>query len=350
MRLATWNIEWFNTLFEDDALMRDARWSARRDVTRARQADAIAAVLRAMDPDALLVVEAPDERERGSTARRLTAFAAAYDLRLSRAMIGFDNGTQQEIALWFDPASLSARHDAIGARMDAAEARARDLTETPAPRFDSVLPLDLDEDGRVDLHRFSKPPLEAVVTPTGGAPFRIIGVHCKSKAPHGASSPAEAREISLINRRKQLAQCEWLRRRIDHHLDRGEDVIVLGDLNDGPGLDEYERLFGRSGVEIVMGDIATPDRLLRNPFVRVRLHAKFGWRPATARFYHRDKGRYINALLDFIMLTPDLAARTGPEWRIWHPFDDAQIYGDKPLREALLTASDHFPVTLDFAP
>jgi MFS family permease len=27
-------------------------------------------------------------------------------------------------------------------------------------------------------------------------------------------------------------------------------VIVLGDLNDGPGLDEYEKLFGHSGVEI----------------------------------------------------------------------------------------------------
>ena len=28
----------------------------------------------------------------------------------------------------------------------------------------------------------------------------------------------------------------------------------LGDFNDGPGLDEYERLFGRSGVEIVIGE------------------------------------------------------------------------------------------------
>jgi endonuclease/exonuclease/phosphatase family metal-dependent hydrolase len=39
--------------------------------------------------------------------------------------------------------------------------------------------------------------------------------------------------------------------------------------------------------------------------------------------------------------------RRGPRWRIWHPFEDAACYADEVLREALLMASDHFPVSLD---
>ena len=47
---------------------------------------------------------------------------------------------------------------------------------------------------------------------------------------------------------------------MDQVLDEGAEVIVLGDLNDGPGLDVYEELFARSSVEIIMGN----HRSLRN--------------------------------------------------------------------------------------
>jgi endonuclease/exonuclease/phosphatase family metal-dependent hydrolase len=46
------------------------------------------------------------------------------------------------------------------------------------------------------------------------------------------------------------------------------------------------------------------------------------------------------------MVSPDLMAHR-PAWRIWHPFDDHACYRKPELREALLAASDHFPVTLD---
>ena len=41
-----------------------------------------------------------------------------------------------------------------------------------------------------------------------------------------------------------MAQCIWLRQRVNQHLKVNEDLIVLGDFNDGPGLDEFEKLFG----------------------------------------------------------------------------------------------------------
>ena len=53
-------------------------------------------------------------------------------------------------------------------------------------------------------------------------------------------------------------------------------------------------------------------------------------------------------MLDYVMVSPDLHAMN-PRWRIWHPFDDPACYRDAHLREALLTASDHFPVSVDIA-
>lgn len=66
----------------------------------------------------------------------------------------------------------------------------------------------------------------------------------------------------------------------------------------------------------------------------------------SARFYIPEEKRYLSALLDYIMVSPDLRAKRR-QWRIWHPFEDAACYADLDLRTALLVASDHFPVVVD---
>lgn len=347
LRLATYNICWFAGLFDEhNRLIDDDRWSAIYDVTRRRQGQAIAKVMGRVDADLYTIIEAPNTGRHHNTVAALEHFADMHGLRARRALIGFESETDQEIAVLFDPDRFSIRHDPIGAVLPEG---ALDWASGPAPRFDSVFPLDLDGDGDVDLHRFSKPPLEAEVTVTGrDLRFRLIGVHAKSKAPYGAGSPADAVRISLLNRRKQLAQCAWLRARIDQHLDQGDPLVILGDFNDGPGQDKYERVYGRSGVEVVMGDPGVPERLLRNPYTRRRL-TPFGERPSSARFFNRDKKGYLNALIDFIMLSADLADRTRPQWRIWHPFDDRACFEDDGFRQDLLDASDHFPVTVDLS-
>ena len=332
MRIATWNIEWFNALFGDkDRLMVDDGPSARYKVTRAQQVEAIAKVFVAMNADAVLVVEAPDTNRRRDTIRALEGFARAFDLRTKAVVMGFPNDTQQELALVYDPARFTIRHDPQGT--DA------------APRFDGTFRIDLDIDATEDVVRFSKPPLELEVLTAGGTAMRWIGAHLKSKAPHRARNRDDAMRQAIQNRRTQLAQAIWLRRRIDAHLDAGEALIVLGDLNDGPGLDSYEDLFGRSSVEIVMGQ-DDPARQLFDPHARQALQRRLGANPTTARFYIEPERRYLQALLDYVLVSPDLMARR-PAWRIWHPFDDPACWGDPELREALLTASDHFPVTLD---
>jgi endonuclease/exonuclease/phosphatase family metal-dependent hydrolase len=323
VRIATWNIEWANALFDDNGrMLADSEPSARYRTTRAAQLAGISRVLTALDADAILVVEAPDTNGKRSTVRALETLAAHAGLRARRAVIGYPSGTEQEIAFLYDPDRIRALHDP--------QQSAR------APRFD--LPL---HDGP-EPARFSKPPLELTLDVAGHA-LHLIGVHIKSKAPHGAQDAAEFTRISLENRRKQIAQCRWLRGRVEDHLEAGRHLIVLGDFNDGPGLDEYEAEFGTSGVEIVMGPHTPADHDLSDPHARMALTQRIGIVPTTSRFWLAAERRYFEALLDFIMVSGGISARH-PKWRIWHPFNDPDC---APLRDALLSASDHFPVTLD---
>ncbi|MBY4893185.1 endonuclease/exonuclease/phosphatase family protein [Rhodobacteraceae bacterium N5(2021)] len=331
MRIATYNVEWFFKLFDDSgALLRDGEWSGRWNVTRTAQINALTTVFQAMDADAVLVVEAPDTSRGRDGAVALRNFAAHAGLRAREVLVGFPNDTQQELMLLYDPDVITARHDPL---------------DRGAPRFDDDFAIDLDIDATEDIVRFSKPPLEAALeTPIG--PIRLIGAHVKSKAPHGAVSDADVMRMAIANRRKQLAQCIWLRRRIEAHLDAGDALIVAGDLNDGPGLDEYEALFGRSGLEIVLGASGPAERRLFDPHGAQALQSKLSAAPTTSRFFLRHENRYLQALLDYIMVSPALRPRAD-HWRIWHPFDDPDCWGRADLRAALLTASDHFPVSLD---
>ncbi|SMC73918.1 endonuclease/exonuclease/phosphatase family protein [Primorskyibacter flagellatus] len=337
MRIATYNVEWFNALFDGDGqLLVDDHWSARHDVTRAQQAEALGIVFTALDADAIMVIEAPDSHARRDGTKALEGFAKVFGLRARRAIIGFANETQQEIALLYDPDKLEARHDPVGQP-------APGSVGGEVPRFDGHFRIDLDIDATEDRVAFSKPPLEIAARTASGKELRLIGAHLKSKAPHGAKGRDAIMRVSIANRRKQLAQAIWLHRRIKAHLIAGESLILLGDLNDGPGLDEYENLFGRSSVEILLGSDAPH---LFDPHARQALARRIGSQPTTSRFFLSHEGRYLQALLDYIMISEDLRAAS-PKWRIWHPFDDLGCYKTPELREALLTASDHFPVSLD---
>jgi endonuclease/exonuclease/phosphatase family metal-dependent hydrolase len=338
LRIATWNVEWFNALFDDAGTpLWDDEPSGRQGVSRAAQLDAIGIVLTALDADAVLIVEAPDRSARRDTVAALEAFAAACRLRARRGVMGFASETEQELALLFDPDQLDAVHDPRGDPTGRRGAGG-------APRFDGTFRIDLDQDGRDETIVFARPPLELAVTLAGGRALRMIGVHAKSKAPHGARDVTEAMRIGIENRRKQLAQCLWLRARVVEHLASGDSLVVLGDLNDGPGLDVYEDLFGHSGVEVVLGLDAPPGLRLHDPHAAAS--PRRGGGPSTARFWIEAERRWLPALLDYVMLSPDLAAR-GPRWRIWHPFDDAAGRSVPELHAALLAASDHFPVSVD---
>lgn len=327
MRIATWNIEWFDDHFAADGSFVSGE---KRGRDLAAQREGIAAVLRALDADAVLVTEGP----MGHTARDLTRFAAAYDLRLTEALTGFPSAGRQEIALWYDPAKLAAEHDPLG---------------TPGDRvagpFDEEFFLDADEDGIREIYRHVRPPLEARITPTNPAinPFWMIGVHAKSKGIFSRNDLLNYRRIEEANRRRLFAECAHIRLRVEQMQREGKHLLVLGDINDGPGMDAAELRFGRSAVEIVMGSLFEPDRILRSWAGEPRW-TSFGFEPSTARFRDKFTGDVVNVLIDHILASDGLAVAPGDPHVIWNPFQTAQA---KPLKDALLAASDHFPVTLD---
>lgn len=336
MRLATYNIEWMNALFDDaNTLVEDTSWSARYNITKEQQIKALGVVFQAMDADAVLVIEAPDASNRRDTAAALEAFAERFKLRTRAAIIGFANDTQQEIALLYDPDRLRVWHDPKGAPTGS-------VGQPDAPRFDGRFLIDLDVDAQEDTVMFSKPPLELAAETSSGFAFRLIGAHLKSKAAHGARTPDDVMRHSIANRRKQLAQAIWLRQRISGHVAEGDPLVVMGDLNDGPGLDRYESLFGRSSVEIVMGED------MFDPHAARALGQKIGAMPTSARFWNREDKRYFQALLDYAFVSQDLRPQA-MQWRIWHPMDDPECWSNAQLRQALVDASDHFPVSLDLS-
>lgn len=326
MRLASYNVAWMNALFDDQGrLLMDEQPSARYQITRAQQIAALGQVYQALDADGVMVIEAPDTSPSRSTVTALETFARRFKLRARKAVIGFPSATEQEIAFLYDPDSITARHD------------------PQLPRFDGVSAVTLD--GQLTQVAFSKPPLELAVQ-TATQRLRLIGVHAKSKAPHGHVSELVFRRISIENRRKQLAECHRLRARALQHLAAGDSLIIMGDFNDGPGIDQYEQTFGQSGVEVVLGPPTPPALHLSDANARMALQP--GLHPTSARFWLAPRQCYFEAMLDFIMLSADLAA-TQPDWHIWHPFNDPRVTGTPGLSQAILTASDHFPVTLDLA-
>ena len=132
MRIATYNVEWMNALFgADNKLLEDDHWSARYNITRSQQINALGIVFKAMDADAVMVIEAPDASEKRDAVAALESFAARFDLRARRAVIGFANDTQQEVALLFDPDAMTVRHDPQGPISG-------DTGRKDAPRFDGL--------------------------------------------------------------------------------------------------------------------------------------------------------------------------------------------------------------------
>lgn len=334
MRIATYNVEWFNALFDDDnQLLCDQKWSGRYNVRRADQINALGKVFQYLDADAIMVIEAPDHSKSRNTIRALENFADAFDLRANRVLIGFSNDTQQEIALMYDPRLFQARH--------------APHTTAMTPRFDQSFEIDLDVDARLDHVSFSKPPLEVALTHVDGSVLTLIGVHLKSKAPHGARSPQDAMRLSIANRRKQLAQAIWLRQRITELLSAKTPLIVLGDFNDGPGLDTYEHLFGRSSIEIVMGQELEAQYRLFDPNAEAILAGTSQDDLYSAIFFEKGSDTPLKALLDYIFLSQDLC-NVRPRWRIVSPYCDTLCRRAPNVCSALMTASDHFPVLIEF--
>jgi hypothetical protein len=79
------------------------------------------------------------------------------------------------------------------------------------------------------------------------------------------------------------------------------------------------------------------------------LQSRIAAQPTTARFFIAHDERWLSALLDYIMVSPPCAPRPGAGASGIRSTIPIVLVAIRSLRDALLDASDHFPVTLDLA-
>jgi Endonuclease/Exonuclease/phosphatase family len=276
----SWNIAWMSRLF-DAGLVKPG------EVARAR---AIAKVIKRVDPDVLALCEAANDPAAHQS------FIAGFLGGGYRVAAGKSRG-QQDLAVYYrDPLVAETVDDAF---------------EEYGPWTD-----DVDADGVLEHFRWERRPLEVGfrVGPNGPR-FRLLLVHTKSKAIFDVVDLAGFQNVSLGNRKKLVAQATRLRGRIDRLLDDRVPLVLLGDLNDGPGLDAFERVLGGSFVEIVMGSVFEPERVLHNALAWMSRTAADREQLWTADF----PDPIVNATqwrhriwIDHILASPDLLAPGAP--------------------------------------
>jgi endonuclease/exonuclease/phosphatase family metal-dependent hydrolase len=325
LRIAFWNIECFDQLFSHQNTPRGNRMATGR-------LSSIAEVIRAVDPDILGIAEAPNTSlsEKKQTTLCLQSFAEWGELRQTQSIIGFPSPSERELALMFDPNKATISHEPGG--------RANTRSN---PRFDGQWYLESSDAFYTEALELLYPPLEAkVAAKEGDFACRLLLVYARAK---GSATTAEAtrwKEECERSHRRLLGECAWYRRRVDEWLDAEENVVVIGDLNDGPSMDFEKAQTCRRGVEVVMGDVFSPERLLRNYCPQPKW-IKQGWKPSSARYQDQLTHLYTHALTDHILVSQDVEASG---FKIWNPYEDEDA---RAFRDDALEASDHFPVSVD---
>lgn len=327
-RICLYNIEWFNNLFNEDN-------SLRTGVEEKKRLDAIKNVILHINPDFMGIVEAPNTsaNDHEFTTTKLENFAARANLSVKKALTGFISGGSQEIAVLFNPDKFNVTHTPGGK-----------TTSKSNPRFDGEFHFDTNDDRIKEIYKHFRPPLEVTIeVKQGGKKFKVIVVHTKSKGIFNSMDMMHWERENHRSRLKLFAECEWIRRRIDEFIEAGSNVIVMGDINDGPGMDYYEMKYGRSAVETIMGDIFEPEKILRN-YAGKPTWTAYGWEPASTRFKDRMTGDNVNVLIDHVLVSSGLKVSGNSPHKIWNPYENKDA---EQIKNDLFKASDHFPVSID---
>ncbi|TKJ44026.1 hypothetical protein CEE36_02595 [candidate division TA06 bacterium B3_TA06] len=334
LKLCSYNIKWMAHLFKKKGV--EPLTGSSEEAERSK---AIAYVIKAVDPDILGICEAPNSPQHLENWVREFLSDAGYNVVMAEE--GFLSRGQQELAVLYKSEKVH-----VGV------AHERNAKRDP---FNGRFEFDTDDDRIEEIHRFYRPPLEALITtPDGNRELAMLMVtHTKSKGIFNAVDLLTYERSSRRNRLKLLAQCSWIRKRVDQWMNEdGCQVIVMGDFNDGPEMDYDERRLCKSAVEIVMGSIWEPSGVLQNAVEKPgwrwsRNRKKAGWMPASACFKDRFTEDYVNVLIDHVLFSQGIKISEPGCGRVWNPYQNEKEIGDKKLREALDKASDHYPVSVE---
>lgn len=304
MRIVDWNIEHMNSWFVPN---NDPNSPALRasypgggfgggridDVPALVQR--VANVLSALDPDVICMQEGAGEEE-------VALFLNQY--------LPIDNGGAWTV---FGGAG-GAQKLIVATRID------RNVTSATAAddngmavQLDADYEADTDGDGVLETDtKFARVP-QVIDMVTHGHNIRIMNCHLKSKFVNDGEAlfngtQAEQREFiraALVNRRRISAEAFRIRTYLDEifEVDPRRLVLLVGDLNDGPGFDFFERRYlTHSVVDLVFGSVLLPAGRLTQPLIQMGQP-----RPASAFFDDFVEGvQNKPLLLDHIGISPEL--------------------------------------------
>jgi hypothetical protein len=324
-KIAVYNMEWMRDLFEEDGSLK----TTGKDGKRSQQ---LAEIVLAMNPDFLGIAEGPNTLVNGSKTASIQLEAWAQHFLPGtplKGVHGFPSSGQQELCALYNPNKLKVLF----------------TPETkPGKRFDEPFLTDTTNRLIKEQYEHYRPPLELSILGLDDQLFsRVIIAHTKSKGIFDMVDYARFEQISQRDRLKLFAECLSIRERCDDYLEKGQQVIVMGDINDGFDLDFYENKFSKSAVEILLGDLWKPEYVLKSTLEKPKLNS-YGWTPYSSRYKDRITGDQLNVLIDHILVSQGLKVLNAKVWNPNLEKEDALIQS---IRVQLIQGSDHFPVLVE---
>jgi len=341
VRIANANLEWMNFWFTNDSdpvgwkttFVQDGQTN-----DTAETALRAAQMIRAIDPDILGVEEGPSrEGELALFIKDHLSDGAGqplYNFFLS------DSGGAQRVALLYKPGSVTS------------------ASLAPHPTIAGLIdPWEADVDGDMHLepdYQFTRNPL-VVDLKLGTHPLQVIVAHTKSSfVNNGAglwSNPVTRQDYviaALKARRRNGTEGMRMREYLDAKLaaTARADIVVLGDLNDGPGLDYFEkRYLAHNVTDILLGSAFQPERMFTHAQHDVPADRRYT--AVFDDFVENVSNKKL--LLDHVLLSPGLLAssslrRVAGSGAIHHAEYDAHVSGSGARRDK--RPSDHRPVSV----
>ena len=187
-----------------------------------------------------------------------------------------------------------------------------------------------------------------------GTTFRLVSLHTKSKYVHRGRSlwedPARRQEFivkALAARRRISAEAMRVREYLNACFAESIEapIVVTGDLNDGPGLDNFESRFLTHNVAgLIAGSSFQPRRMLRHAFIDI-MEKERNYTAIFDDFIDGIDGRKI--LLDHIFVSASLFWKSDGSRNaagvIEHDVFDAGIDTGAPVGSRQRLPSDHRP-------
>lgn len=322
-QIGVYNIAWMRNLFDTDGNPKLTKAEKERSKW-------IAEIIVAMDPDFLGIVEGPNTlvSQTKTASAQLELWTQEFLPGSNyKGIHGFPSPGQQELCGIYKADRLKVLF----------------TPETKeGKRFDEPFLMDTTDRLIKEQYKHYRPPLElSILAPDNSLISRVIIAHTKSKGIFDKVDFARYEQLSKRDRLRLFAECMHIRSRVDEYLEKGEQTIVMGDINDGFELDFYENKFSKSAVELLMGDPWKPEHILKSVLPKPKLNA-YGWTPTSSRFKDRITGDVFNVLIDHILVSQGLNFSEG---KVWNPYQEKADSSIQAIKTPLNKTSDHYPIS-----